>query len=46
MSRVIGNDHVATVKRLAKRNRADAKAKRPQVNRDVRRVDDKLAVWI
>ena len=29
MARMIGDDHVATVKRLAKRNRADAKAERP-----------------
>ena len=43
---VIGDDHVAGAKRLAKRNRAHTEAKGPEMHRNVRRVDNKLAVAI
>ena len=43
---MVGDDHVAGAKRLAKRNRAHTEAKGPEMHRNVRRVDNKLAVAI
>ena len=43
---VVGDDHVAGAKLLAKRNRAHTQAKGPEMHRNVRRVDDELAVGV